>query len=42
MTDYDELKRENILQGAMLDVRQEYGVHAVFNGTNLTKGTTAL
>ena len=42
MTDYDELKRENSLQGAMLDVRQKYGANAVFRGTNLTKGATAL
>ena len=42
MTDYDELKRENGLQGAMLDVRQKYGANAVFKGTNLTKGATAL
>ena len=42
MTDYDELKRENRLQGAMLDVRQKYGANAVFKGTNLTKGATAM
>ena len=42
MTDYDELKRENSLQGAMLDVRQKYGANAVFKGTNLVKGATAL
>ena len=42
MTDYDELKRENSLQGAMLDVRQKYGANAVFKGTNLRKGATAL
>ena len=42
LTDYDELKRENSLQGAMLDVRQKYGANAVFKGTNLVKGATAL
>ena len=42
MTDYDKLKRENSLQGAMLDVRQKYGANAVFKGTNLVKGATAL
>ena len=42
MTDYDELKQENRLQGAMLDVRQKYGANAVFKGTNLVKGATAL
>ena len=42
MTDYDELKQENRLQGAMLDVRQKYGANAVFKGTNLRKGATAL
>ena len=42
MTDYDELKRENSLQGAMLDVRQKYGANAVFKGTNLVKVATAL
>ena len=42
MTDYDKLKRENSLQGAMLDVRQKYAANAVFKGTNLVKGATAL
>ena len=42
MTDYDELKQENRLQGAMLDVRKKYGANAVFKGTNLRKGATAL
>ena len=42
LTDYDELERENRLQGAMLSVRQKYGPNAVFKGTNLRDGATAL
>ena len=41
-TDYDALERENRLQAAMLSVRQKHGANAVFKGTNLEKGATAL
>lgn len=41
-TDYDSLKRESRLQGAMLGVRNKYGSNAVFKGTNLMDGSTAL
>ena len=41
-TDYDALERENRLQGAMLSVRNKYGSNAVFKGTNLMDGATAL
>ena len=42
MTDYVNLERENSLQGAMLHVRQKYGLNAVFKGMNLKEGATAL
>ena len=42
LTDYNELKHENMLQGAMLNVRQKYGLNAVFKGENLKEGATAL
>ena len=41
-TDYDALERENRLQGAMLSVRSKYGANALFKGTNLREGATAL
>lgn len=42
LTDYEKLARENRLQGVMLSVRQKYGANAVFKGTNLREGATAL
>ena len=41
-TDYDALEHENLLQGAMLSVRKKYGTNALFKGTNLREGATAL
>ena len=41
-TDYDALERENLLQGAMLSVRNKYEANALFKGTNLREGATAL
>ena len=41
-TDYDSMERESRLQGAMLGVRNKYGSNAVFKGTNLMEGSTAL
>ena len=41
-TDYDTLERESRLQGAMLSARNKYGSNAVFKGTSLMEGATAL
>ena len=41
-TDYDALERERRLQQAMLEVRRKYGAGAVFRGTSLEEGATAL
>ncbi len=41
-TDYDALKREKAIQGAMLEIRQKYGRNAVVRGTNMLKGATAM
>ena len=41
-TDYDALKREKAIQGAMLEIRQRYGKNAVVKGLNMLKGATTM
>ena len=41
-TDYSALAKERRLQGAMAQVRQKYGMNAVFKGNNLLKGANQL
>ena len=41
-TDYDALKREKAIQGAMLEIRQRYGKNAVVKGINMLKGATTI
>ena len=41
-SDYDALEKENSLRAAMLSVRNKYGLNAVFRGTSLQDGATAL
>ena len=41
-SDYDALEKENNLRTAMLSVRCKYGMNAVFRGTSLQDGATAL
>ncbi|MBQ6661967.1 MAG: DNA methylase [Firmicutes bacterium] len=41
-TDYEAWEQDRRLQGAMLAVRQKYGVNAVFKGMNLLEGATTL
>jgi len=41
-TDYDALRKERLLRLAMLSVRRRYGAGALFRGTDLLKGATAL
>lgn len=41
-TDYGALEKEKKLQGAMAEVRQKYGMNAVFKGNNLLKGANQL
>jgi DNA polymerase V len=40
--DYEALKRDRRLQGAMLEVRRKFGPNAVFKGMNLLEGATTL
>ena len=40
--DYDEQERDRRLMGAMLEVRRRFGPNAVFKGTDLLEGATAL
>ena len=39
-TDYDALEKERKLQGAMLEVRQKYGLNAIFKGNNMLEGAS--
>ena len=41
-TDYDDLKKEQQIQQAMIDIRQRYGANSIFKGNNLMEGATAL
>ena len=41
-TDHKAVERERRLQGAMLQVRRKYGANALFRGTDLLEGATAL
>ncbi len=41
-TDYEALEKEKKLQGAMAQVRQKYGMNAVFKGNNLLEGANQL
>ena len=41
-TDYDALKREKAIQGAMLEIRQRYGKNAVVKGLNMLEGATTI
>ena len=41
-TDYEALKREKAIQGAMLEIRQKYGKNAVVKGLNMLEGATAI
>lgn len=41
-TDYDALEKEKKLQGAMLEVRQKYGLNAIFKGNNMLEGANQL
>ena len=41
-TDYDALEKEKKLQGAMLEVRQKYGLNAIVKGNNLLEGANQL
>ena len=41
-TDYDALEKERKLQGAMLEVRQKYGLNAIFKGNNMLEGANQL
>ena len=40
--DHEAVERERRLQGAMLNVRRKYGPNALFRGTDLLEGATAL
>ena len=40
--DREEIEREQRLRGAMLNVRRKYGPNALFRGTDLLEGATAL
>ena len=40
--DYDAVRKEQQLQGAMLEVRKKYGANAIFKGMNLMDGATTL
>ena len=40
--DYDALERDRRLMGAMLEVRRRFGPNAVFKGTDMLEGATAL
>ena len=40
--DYEAIRREKHLQGAMLAVRKKFGANAVFKGMNLMEGATTL
>ncbi len=42
LTDYQAAERERRIQEAMLQVRKKYGPGAVFKGTNMLEGATAL
>ena len=41
-TDYEALKREKAIQGAMLEIRQRYGKNAVVKGLNMLEGATTM
>ena len=41
-TDYEKQEKERRLQKAMVEVRNKYGVSAVFKGNNLLQGATTL
>ena len=41
-TDYERLEREKRLQGAILEIRNKFGMNALFTGKNLKKGATTL
>lgn len=41
-TDYDALEKKRKLQGAMLEVRQKYGLNAIFKGNNMLEGANQL
>ena len=41
-TDYDALRRERAIQGAMLQIRQRYGKNAVVKGLNMREGATMI
>ena len=41
-TDYETLKREKAIQGAMLEIRQRYGKNAVVKGLNMLEGATTM
>ena len=41
-TDYEALKREKAIQGAMLAIRQRYGKNAVVKGINMLEGATTM
>ena len=40
--DTEDMKKDQRLQGAMLEVRRKYGQNAVFKGMNLLEGATTL
>ena len=41
-TDYDALKKEKAIQGAMLEIRTRFGRNAVVKGMNLMEGATTI
>ena len=41
-TDHDALEKERKLQGAMLEVRQKFGLNAIFKGNNMLEGANQL
>ncbi len=41
-TDQEAVRRERMVQGAMLEVRNRYGLNALFRGMNMLQGATGL